>query len=299
MSLPTPQYFVGNTFRTLTSPLINGSELCLTVSGIERCAADQYYGPTVRPDHHVHFILDGKGTYEVNGKTYHLHRGQIFVTFPGALVYYYADPEDPWYYTYLSFSGTKASLYLEKAGITAADPVRDCFLEPEDFLAFTSKIFERHELTITNELMRNALLYEALALLVDSYNKHLAKSHQPAVPDYPSSYYVEHAVRYIHDNYAKVRGSDVASYIGITRSYLTHMFQQKLLVSPQKYIVNYRLEQGRLLLQNTDLPVQEVAERIGYEDPLTFSKMFKNTYGKSPKKYREQLRGERGEGSAR
>lgn len=63
--------------------------------------------------------------------------------------------------------------------------------------------------------------------------------------------------------------------------------------------MNYRLEQGRLLLQNTDLPVQEVAERIGYEDPLTFSKMFKNTYGKSPKKYREQLRGERGEGSAR
>lgn len=288
MSIPTPQYFVGTTFRTLTSPLIDGSELCLTVSGIERCASDQYYGPAVRPDYHVHFILDGKGTYEVNGKAYHLHRGQIFVTFPGVLVYYHADPSDPWYYTYLSFSGTKASLYLEKAGITASDPVRDCYLEPEQFLAFTSKIFERHELTITNELMRSALLYEALALLVDSHGQHLAKIHQTVAPDYPSSYYVEHAVQYIHDNYAKIRVSDVASYIGITRSYLTHIFQQKLLVSPQKYILNYRLEQGSLLLRTTDLPVQEIAARIGYENPLTFSKMFKNAYGQSPKRYREQ-----------
>lgn len=261
MSIPTPQYFVGTTFRTLTSPLIDGSELCLTVSGIERCASDQYYGPAVRPDYHVHFILDGKGTYEVNGKAYHLHRGQIFVTFPGVLVYYHADP---------------------------SDPVRDCYLEPEQFLAFTSKIFERHELTITNELMRSALLYEALALLVDSHGQHLAKIHQTAAPDYPSSYYVEHAVQYIHDNYAKIRVSDVASYIGITRSYLTHIFQQKLLVSPQKYILNYRLEQGSLLLRTTDLPVQEIAARIGYENPLTFSKMFKNAYGQSPKRYREQ-----------
>ncbi len=292
MSIPTPQYFVGTTFRTLTSPLIDGSELCLTVCGIERCPTDQFYGPTVRPDYHVHFILSGKGTYEVNGKSYHLHRGQIFVTYPDTLVYYHADPEDPWYYTWVSFSGTKSSLYLEKAGITAEEPIRDCYLEPEDFMAFTNKILERHELTIINELMRNSLLYEILTLLVDSQNRYLTANHKPIVPDYSAAYYVDHAVRYIHDNYAKIRVSDVASYIGITRSYLTHMFQQKLQLSPQKYILNYRLEQGSLLLRTTDLPIQEIAARIGYENPLTFSKMFKNAYGRSPKNYRDQLRRE-------
>ncbi len=57
-------------------------------------------------------------------------------------------------------------------------------------------------------------------------------------------------------------------------------------ISPQEYLVSYRLEQGSRLLRTTKMSIGEIAEKIGYENPLTFSKIFKNVYGVSPKNYR-------------
>lgn len=162
-------------------------------------------------------------------------------------------------------------------------------MEPEDFLALTEKILNHHELVIANELTRTALLYEILALLINSQNQNLEELHKPHPLDYSPDIYVNHAVEYIHSNYSSARISDIASYIGITRSYLTHIFKQKLHISPQEYLLSYRLDQGSRLLRTTDLSIQEVARRIGYDNPLTFSKIFKNAYGLSPKNYRKQI----------
>ncbi len=284
-----PNYRVGATFRWLGSSPIEHAELFLTVCGIEHCLPDKFYGPAVRDDFHVHFILSGKGTLEIGGKTYHLGRGQIFAIPPDIETYYYADPKDPWHYTWVSFGGSRAAFYMEKAGISAASPVRDAYVEPEDFLALTEKILNHHELVIANELTRTALLYEILALLINSQNQNLEELHKPHPLDYSPDIYVNHAVEYIHSNYSSARISDIASYIGITRSYLTHIFKQKLHISPQEYLLSYRLDQGSRLLRTTDLSIQEVARRIGYDNPLTFSKIFKNAYGLSPKNYRKQI----------
>ena len=282
-------YRVDPTFRWLGGELIPESELCLTVCGIERCKPDKFYGPTIRNDFHVHFILSGKGVLEMNGKSYSLHRGQIFTIPPDIETYYYADSDDPWQYTWISFAGTRAASFLEKAGITPDSPVRDCYIAPEDFLALTEKILNNHELTIHNELTRTAVLYEIIALLVDSWHQGLQKEHKSIQPDYSADTYVKHAVEYIHYNYASIRVSDIADYIGITRSYLTHIFKDRLHVSPQEYLLTYKLEQACRLLRTTSIPVQEIAEKVGYDNPLTFSKIFKNAYGVSPKNYRIQI----------
>ncbi len=286
---PQPNYRVDATFRWLGSSPIEHAELFLTVCGIEHCPPDKSYGPVIRDDFHVHFILSGKGTLEINGQSYRLGRGQIFAIPPDIETYYYADPKDPWHYTWVSFGGSKAAYYMEKAGFTSACPVRDAYVEPEDFLALTEKILNHHELVIANELTRTALLYEILALLVNSRNQNLEQQHKPRPLDYSPDIYVNHAVEYIHTNYRNARISDIASYIGITRSYLTHIFKQKLSISPQEYLLSYRLDQGSRLLRTTDLSIQEVASHIGYDNPLTFSKMFKNAYGLSPKNYRQHI----------
>jgi AraC-like DNA-binding protein len=48
-----------------------------------------------------------------------------------------------------------------------------------------------------------------------------------------------------------------------------------------------RMEKAAELLSNTSLPINEVASKVGYPDPLAFSKKFKESYGMSPKAYRE------------
>lgn len=285
-------YRIDANFRWLGSEIKANEELCLTVCGIERCTPDKFFGPSVREDYHVHFILHGKGTLEIGGKSYKLQRGQIFVIPPDVETYYYSDPEDPWHYTWVSFGGTRAGYFLEKAGITAENPVRDTYIEPERFLELTEKILNHHELTVANELLRTSLLYEIIALLVESQNQQKSKEGEEEVYDYSPNVYVNTAIEYIGEHYPHTKVSEIASYIGISRYYLTHIFKEKLHVSPQEFLLNYRMEQANRLLRTTGLSVQAVSEKVGYENPLTFSKTFKNKFGLSPKKYREKMKRE-------
>lgn len=285
-------YRIDANLRWLGSQIKANEELCLTVCGIERCRPDKFYGPSVREDYHVHFILHGKGTFEIGEKSYQLKRGQIFVVPPGIETYYYADPDDPWNYTWISFSGTRAGYFLEKAGITLDCPVRDTYIEPECFLEITEKILNHHELTVANELLRTSLLYEIISLLVDSHYQHMNVHGKEEVHDYSPDVYVNTAIEYIHEHYSHTRVSEIASFIGISRYYLTHIFKEKLHISPQEYLLNYRMEKANRLLRTTGLSVQNISEKVGYENPLTFSKTFKSKYGLSPKKYREKLKKE-------
>lgn len=279
-------YRVDATFRWLGSTPVEGSDLSLTVCGIENCKPDKSYGPTVRNDYHVHFVLSGKGVLEINNQTYHLHRGQIFVIPPDIETYYYADSKDPWQYTWISFSGNKAKDFLEKAGITSQNPVRDTYIQPEEFLALTEDLLNHHELTTENELIRTSLLYRIIALLIESKKAQDQRDHKKLAYDYSPSIYVKHALEYIHHNYQTATIQGIADYIGITRSYLTHIFKENLNVSTQEYLISYRLEQSCHYLRTTNLSIQEISEKVGYTDSLAFSKVFKSHLGMNPKNYR-------------
>ena len=100
--------------------------------------------------------------------------------------------------------------------------------------------------------------------------------------------YIQRAEKFIQQNYATIRVSDVIEYIGFTRSYFTSCFTRLVGISPQEYILKCKLESSCNLLTRTDLSIQNVAARVGYENQLTFSKIFKKYYGISPLNYRNQ-----------
>lgn len=126
-------------------------------------------------------------------------------------------------------------------------------------------------------------MHEILALLVETRIPRKEIRHE-----FSPDLYVQYAVQFIHLNYSHIRVNDIAKYIGINRSYLTTIFKNKLNVSPQEYLVSYRLNKGKQLLCTTDLSIQDIAASVGYDNPLTFSKMFKNAYGKSPRHFRQE-----------
>lgn len=285
-------YRIDANFRWFQNAVKANEELCLVECGVEQCKPNKYYGPTIREEYHVHFILDGKGILEINDTSYSLKRGQIFLIPPSRQHYYYADSQQPWHYTWISFSGTRALYFLEKSGLTADRPVRDAYTEPERFLSIIEKILNHHQLTVANELLRTAQLYETIALLVDSWNQKSGNPPHKNSYDYSPNIYVNSAVEYIHEHYSQINVSDIASYLGISRYYLSHIFKEKLHVPPQEYLLNYRMEQSARLLRTTGLPIQEISELVGYENPLTFSKIFKNAYGLSPKNYRIKIQNE-------
>lgn len=273
-------YRVSSNFRWLGSNLKGAQELSLTVCGIEKCKPDKSYGPTVRKDYHVHMVLSGAGHLVIDQKSYEVKANQIFVTFPDVEIYYYTNPKNPWHYTWISFGGTRAQAALEKAGLTLQTPVRDAFMNPLDFLSVSERILNHHELNMESEFLRTSCLYEAVSLLISSYQKHSAD--RPTL-DYSSDVYINAALDYIHCHYSHIQVKDIADYIGISRYYLTRLFSEKLHISPVNYLSNYRLEQAKELLLHSDISISELAFKMGYTSPFSFSQSFKKRFGLSPK----------------
>ena len=80
----------------------------------------------------------------------------------------------------------------------------------------------------------------------------------------------------------------MARAVNLHRSYLTSIFKKKLGISPQGYLMQCKMRRAKQILLESDHPVQEVARMVGYENPLTFSKIFKEYYGSSPRDYRKE-----------
>ena len=60
-------------------------------------------------------------------------------------------------------------------------------------------------------------------------------------------------------------------------------------MSPQQFLTTYRITKAAELLAVTDLPVESIALSCGYNDPLVFTKAFKQMKGMSPSSYRKEM----------
>ena len=99
---------------------------------------------------------------------------------------------------------------------------------------------------------------------------------------------MEEALRYIENNYAHhVNIQVIADYLNIERTYLYRLFKDITGTSPQEYLLDYRIRRACSLLKDTDLPVNDIARSVGYEDPMYFSRLFKQKKKRTPTHYRK------------
>jgi|SRR5271166_4844825 len=79
---------------------------------------------------------------------------------------------------------------------------------------------------------------------------------------------------------------DVAGELGMTPGHLTTVVRRRTGRTVQEWIIERRMAEARGLLADTDLPVREVARRVGVPDPGYFSRLFGRTHGTSPREWR-------------
>lgn len=259
-------------------------DMYLTTCGIQNCFGGHWFGPGVRDSYILHFVSDGKGVFKCHGETYELSRGDVFLVRPDTEVYYKADENNPWSYIWVGFNGIKAQSYMESAGLKGEIVTCKCENTPLVFSFVQQMIMYRH-LTLANELKRESALLQIISMLVEEYKETLPKEERY---DYPYHIYVNQAIDYIQHNFkSNIKVNDLASYIGIDRSYLTKIFKNVTKWSPQEYLMNYRMEQSKNMLKNTDMKVGDIADAVGYYNQLAFSKIFKKYVGMSPTEYRD------------
>jgi transcriptional regulator GlxA family with amidase domain len=101
---------------------------------------------------------------------------------------------------------------------------------------------------------------------------------------------VEKAVKILKVNLEKAMPIvSLAKQVGLNQNLLQKGFNRMYNLSVNEYVRNLRLEEARQLLETTDLNVSEICYRIGLSSRSYFSKQFKEKYGRSPTKYRQQF----------
>lgn len=261
-------------------------DLCLTYCGWEYCDPAHRFGPNKRTSYVLHIVREGKGILEIGEKKHYLQKGDAFLIPPETEAWYEADAQEPWSYIWMGFTGLKADECVAGAGFSLKNPVHTLGCV-EKLSGYVDQMLEAHQLSYADELKRNGLLMMAFSdMIEDFYNNHSTRATQTHL--YPGSVYVKHAMEYITDHYnKKLKISELADYIGVNRSYLTSSFKRTIGCSPQEFLVNLRVEKAKSLLRKTDLSINAVANAVGYQDQLAFSKVFKQHCGVSPRAYKE------------
>lgn len=249
--------------------------------GFQKCSPNHEWGPGIRNHYLIHYINAGKGYYKTGGQTFLLTKGDAFLIYPEMEVSYYADETNPWEYYWVGFQGSDADTLIHATDFSKENPVfyhctsgekiRNCLLE----------IYQIRGNTIADTTKMTGSLYHALSLFIqDSTTKH-TKASSPS--------YIELAVSFIASQYSyPITVEDIAAYLGISRSHLFREFKEHRKQSPKEFLTSYRIRKACHLLSNTTLSIQSIANSVGYENGMYFSRIFRQETRLTPSQFRSK-----------
>ena len=263
--------------------LLDNASLTIFNCGLQSCSPNHSWGPGIRDHYLIHFVISGKGNYVCGGKTFHLKAGDLFLIKPSQVVYYVADPSEPWEYYWVGFNGTYAQKIVSHLPFKDNNPVYTP-QEFEEFKEFLYQIYSNSGNTIKHSTSMTGYLYLFLSRLVEENNNNV---HPQAATQ---SNYVIDAIKYIQFNYSSdISVDDIAGAVGISRSHLYRVFISNLNQSPIDYLTEYRINEACNLIKNTTLSISEIAVSVGFFDQFYFSRVFKKIKKVPPSKYLQSL----------
>ncbi len=254
--------------------------LVVTNCGFSRTEPLHSFGPALKPNYVIHYILSGKGIFSIDGKTYELESGSGFLIPPGELAFYQADEKEPWTYIWVGFSGNKAQKHIYDIGLSGHVPIFHS-KEQEGLYACVRDMMEHNTYGGANELRRVGQLYVFLSMLTkeNAVEREVEKDNQ----------YVKRAIEFIQSNYhIPIKVMDIADYVCLNRSYLYRLFLETTKMSPHLFLSRYRITKAAELLLTSSLSIESICYSVGYKDPFVFTKAFKEMLGMSPTTYRKE-----------
>ena len=95
-----------NSYKATAKELVS---LSVYNVGYQLCDAGYQWGPGIRDHYLIHYVISGKGTYEVNNETHFLSAEDAFLVYPNTEIIYRADAKTPWEYAWVGFTGSDNS----------------------------------------------------------------------------------------------------------------------------------------------------------------------------------------------
>jgi AraC-like DNA-binding protein len=221
------------------------------------------------------YTLKGRGICRFRGELFDLPEGKGFLmdVSDDEFCYYYPEGgTEPWNFIFINFHMADASMI--RTLTETFGPVHALSLEHP----FIQNLLH---LTEGTTLMTSAKALEWISLLLQGVaNSHLG--HDFAV----HPLIVEAQKLLSSGQNLDWNVSQLANALKISREHLSRLFQQELGQSPYRFIVQLRMDKAKYLLKSTRLSCKLIAEQCGFETAPLFGRVFKQSQGVTPAKYR-------------
>ncbi|MDG0811519.1 helix-turn-helix domain-containing protein [Cohnella rhizosphaerae] len=100
---------------------------------------------------------------------------------------------------------------------------------------------------------------------------------------------VQRVCAYIETHQGMPSLIECAEYVSMSPSYLSRLFKQEAGMTFIEYLMKYKVDRAKKLLEETNHSVAEIAELIGYSE-RNLNRAFQRHLSMSPKQYRMSLR---------
>ncbi|WP_217595133.1 AraC family transcriptional regulator [Cohnella sp. GbtcB17] len=253
------------------------------IMGKARCEPGWSWHVQAMPDYDFWHVLSGTGSMTVNGSRYPIVPGCCFTLRPGDRIDVEQHPDDRLTVIYCHF---RAAVDDEKAGNFSPPRRRVEVHDGARFEALMGRLLELRDMPpLWAEVEFD---YTVKLLLLELY-----RSERETQTAGRASVRHRELVRRASDSLRQGAWAEgdleaVAAEAGVSQRYLSQLFKRHTGRTLKSYAAGLRMERARLLLAESDMPVTQIADTLGYADLYSFSKLFKAYAGTSPSGYRKR-----------
>ena len=239
------------------------------------------------------YVRSGFLTVSISGESYIGKTGEAFVVSPGNLHLMGAQTGTVDYYTflfplkYISFRtddmlDEKLLEPLNSGHLMICPRVKDTAKELcEQLIEIYMAKKDESESKITTQVRTKIIL---LQFILEMWKKGFVIEN-----DTNGRNTVEkEMVSYIQQNFTgKISLREFGEQFHLSEKYISRYFKEHFHITLSQYVTYLRLEHAKQLLQDTDIPVTDVAMQSGYQNVSYFIRSFQKAYAVSPLKYRK------------
>ena len=235
-------------------------------------------------DHQWLHCTRGKGMLHIDGKEFVIPRNAGFFMYPGVPHRYYP-VEEPWETHWVNFDGEGVIPLLNTLGFGMYNVYYFDDIRPLDNLIHDIFIISQSKGLMSGHrcsVRLYQLLIELKALVREKAGRSDASKLKKLQP----------VLEYIESNYQNNPTiEDLSSVIGVSPQYFCRIFNHVLNIRPFTYLNLYKIQKAKEMFLNCpDLPVKDVAEKVGYNDPSYFCAVFKKHEGITPLEFSRTIK---------
>jgi AraC-like DNA-binding protein len=235
--------------------------------------------------HILIYCVAGKGRVTFGNQSFGVAAGDICLLPPQIAHDYRADEENPWTIYWVHFQGKNSthftSMMLEKMG----GPVY-----PVSFRNQRLELFEEIYASLERGYSIDNLSYANIGLQYFLASCCFDSNYHPQEKT-ENKENIDLCIAYMHQHIDKMLTlSEIASSVNLSASHIATVFRKKTGFSLIEYFNHLKVQKACQYLLFTDLRINEIASKLGVEDPYYFSRLFTKVQGVSPVQYRAKRR---------